>query len=180
MKTRGSRSTQGLVWIMDTNNIINLSVYLTSQCYTNYPSRRLQNMKNNHFPLHTFLRFSLLKYLRGLLDLIVGFHWSARGDLEPSYACMNFFPPVNSVNWWQTAFEWRRVQSLVGFSLYTTSTDHSTTGMSSVAYVMQELWSTGNWHLHHDNASAHSSHLIQTFWQKTRLLWFSRLLMLLI
>ena len=25
-----------------------------------------------------------------------------------------------------------------------------------------ELWSTGNWRLHHDNAPAHSSHLIQT------------------
>ncbi|XP_049522073.1 protein GVQW3-like [Dermacentor silvarum] len=26
-----------------------------------------------------------------------------------------------------------------------------------------ELWSTGNWHIHYDNAPAHSSHLIQTF-----------------
>jgi Transposase. len=26
-----------------------------------------------------------------------------------------------------------------------------------------ELWSRGNWRLHHDNAAAHSSHLIQTF-----------------
>ena len=26
-----------------------------------------------------------------------------------------------------------------------------------------ELWSIGNWHLHHDNAPAHSSHLIHTF-----------------
>ena len=26
-----------------------------------------------------------------------------------------------------------------------------------------ELWSIGNWLLHHDNAPAHSSHLIQTF-----------------
>ena len=39
----------------------------------------------------------------------------------------------------------------------------STTAMFSVAYVMlcgrrkrRELWSTGNWRLHHDNAPAHS------------------------
>jgi transposase len=29
-----------------------------------------------------------------------------------------------------------------------------------------DLWSTGNWRLHHDNAPAHSSHLIQTFFGK--------------
>ena len=43
-----------------------------------------------------------------------------------------------------------------------------------------ELWSTGNWRLHHDNAPAHSSHLIQIFYRKTRLLWFARLITLLI
>ena len=32
----------------------------------------------------------------------------------------------------------------------------------------QDLWSTGNWRLHHDNASAHSSHLIQTFLAKNQ------------
>ena len=26
-----------------------------------------------------------------------------------------------------------------------------------------ELWSTGNWRLHHDNDPGHSSHLIKTF-----------------
>ena len=47
-----------------------------------------------------------------------GFKWSglAWGDLQPTYAYMNFFPPVNSVSWWQTAFE--RVCVLVGFSLH--------------------------------------------------------------
>src|SRR5215469_16928823 len=30
----------------------------------------------------------------------------------------------------------------------------------------QDLWSTGNWRLHHDNASAHSSHLIDFFGKK--------------
>ena len=29
-----------------------------------------------------------------------------------------------------------------------------------------KLWSTGNWHLQHNNAPAHSSHLIQTFFGK--------------
>ncbi|XP_076042215.1 histone-lysine N-methyltransferase SETMAR-like [Oratosquilla oratoria] len=29
-----------------------------------------------------------------------------------------------------------------------------------------ELWSTGNWHLHHNNAPAHSSNLIQTFFDE--------------
>jgi histone-lysine N-methyltransferase SETMAR len=32
----------------------------------------------------------------------------------------------------------------------------------------QDLWSTGNWRLHHDNAPAHSSHLIQTFLAKNQ------------
>ena len=62
----------------------------------------------------------------------------------------------------------------------------STTGIvlrhlrDAVRCKRPELWSTGNWHLHHDNAPAYSSHLIQTFWQKTRLLWFARLLSLMI
>ena len=30
----------------------------------------------------------------------------AWGDLEHPNACVNFFPPVNSVSWWQAAFEW--------------------------------------------------------------------------
>ena len=79
---------------------------------------------------------------------------------------------------------------LVGFSLYTTSKHHrvkqspkSTIGMSSVAYVMlcsARDQSCGNWCLHHDNAPTLSSDLIQTFLLKTRLLWFVRLLTLLI
>ena len=43
------------------------------------------------------------------------------------------------------------------------------------------LWSTGNWRLHQDNDPVHSSHLSQTFFgRKTRLLWFARILTLLI
>jgi transposase len=30
----------------------------------------------------------------------------------------------------------------------------------------QQLWANGDWHLHHDNASAHSSSLVQTFLAK--------------
>ena len=32
-----------------------------------------------------------------------GFQWSALAwdDLAPSYPYVNFFPPVNSVSWWQ-------------------------------------------------------------------------------
>ena len=30
----------------------------------------------------------------------------------------------------------------------------------------EDLWSSGNWRLHYDNAPAHSSHLIKNFWQK--------------
>ena len=38
--------------------------------------------------------------------------------LEPSYAYVNFFPPVNSVSWWQAAFKREVVFSaLIGFSL---------------------------------------------------------------
>ena len=43
-----------------------------------------------------------------------------------------------------------------------------------------ELWSRGNWRLHHNNAPAHSSHWFRLFWKKTTLLWFARLLILLI
>ena len=40
-----------------------------------------------------------------------GFQWSvlAWGDLEPSYRSVNFFLPVNSIIWWQAAFEWGSV-----------------------------------------------------------------------
>ena len=31
-----------------------------------------------------------------------------------------------------------------------------------------DLWSTDNWRAHHDNAPAHSSHLIQTFLAKNQ------------
>ena len=33
--------------------------------------------------------------------------WSAPawGDLETSYACVNLFPSVNNVSWWQSSFE---------------------------------------------------------------------------
>jgi len=31
----------------------------------------------------------------------------------------------------------------------------------------QLLWASGDWHLHHDNAPAHSSALVQTFFGKT-------------
>ena len=44
----------------------------------------------------------------------------------------------------------------------------------------EDLWSSGNWRLHHDNAPAHSSNLIKIFWQKNRILCFNRLLSLLI
>ena len=33
----------------------------------------------------------------------------------------------------------------------------------------QQLWVTGNWHLHHDNAPAHSSALVQKFLVKHRI-----------
>jgi transposase len=29
-----------------------------------------------------------------------------------------------------------------------------------------QLWASGNWQLHHDNAPAHSSQLVQAFWAK--------------
>ncbi|XP_070381694.1 histone-lysine N-methyltransferase SETMAR-like [Dermacentor albipictus] len=43
-----------------------------------------------------------------------------------------------------------------------------------------ELWSTGNWRIHHDNDSAHSSHLIQTFLAKNQTTVVQRLLTVLI
>ena len=70
--------------------------------------------------------------------------------------------------------------SLVGFSLFTTSSSRvRTTGLiitkeqyrdvtlrDTVSRKRPELWSTGNWRLHHDNAPAHSSHLIDFFGEK--------------
>ena len=68
---------------------------------------------------------------------------------------------------------------LVEFSLYNTSTHHrveqspkSTTGMSSVAYVMlcgardRSLWSTVNWRLLHDNLQHSPRPLFRFFWRK--------------
>ena len=42
------------------------------------------------------------------------FQWNALawGDLEPSYASVNFFLLANSVSWWQRAFEWGSVLTL--------------------------------------------------------------------
>ena len=47
----------------------------------------------------------------------------------------------------------------------------STTGIlhclhDAVQCKIPKLWSTGNWHFHHNNAPAHSSYLIQTFLAK--------------
>ena len=40
-----------------------------------------------------------------------GLQWIALawGDLEPSYACVNFFPPISSVSWWQAGSWWGSV-----------------------------------------------------------------------
>jgi Transposase. len=39
----------------------------------------------------------------------------------------------------------------------------------AVRHKRPELWLTGNWRLHHNNALAHSSHLIQTYFGENRL-----------
>jgi hypothetical protein len=38
-----------------------------------------------------------------------------------------------------------------------------------------DLWASHNWQLHHDNAPAHSSHLIRVFWPNTAFQLFDRL-----
>jgi len=38
-----------------------------------------------------------------------------------------------------------------------------------------DLWAAKTWQLHHDNAPAHSLHLIQGFWLNTTFPWFVRL-----
>jgi hypothetical protein len=45
--------------------------------------------------------------LESIRFFFFAFQWSALvwGDLEPSYACMNFSPPVKSIRWWQAAYE---------------------------------------------------------------------------
>ena len=67
--------------------------------------------------------------------------------------------------------------AVVGFTLYTTNTHEGKRKKitkecyknilrlvrDAVRRKRLELWSTGNWLLHHDNAPAHSSHLIQSF-----------------
>ena len=72
-------------------------------------------------------------YIRGLLEKYPtlfflrkpgGFQWSvlAWGDLEPSYARVNFFPPVKSISWYGKQHLSEVVFSaLVVFSLYTKS-----------------------------------------------------------
>ena len=79
------------------------------------------------------------------VKISIGFQWSALawGALETSYACVHFSRlSIASVDGKQHLSE-VVFSALVGFPLYTTSTRHrvkqspkSTTGMSSVAYVM--------------------------------------------
>ena len=62
------------------------------------------------FSLHTRL---LEKYLTiFIFRKRAGFQWIALawGDIEFSYACVHFFPPVNCFSWWKAAFEWGNVQ----------------------------------------------------------------------
>ena len=74
-----------------------------------------------------------------------GFQWSALawGNLEPSYACVNFYclsnTPVDGKQYLSEVV----FSALIRFLLYTTSTDHkvkqspkSTTGIFSITYVM--------------------------------------------
>ena len=51
---------------------------------------------------------SVEKYQTFFLRKSGVFQWGtlAWGNLELSYACVNFFLPVNSISWWQAAFEW--------------------------------------------------------------------------
>ena len=69
--------------------------------------------------------------------------WSALawGDLELSYAYVNVFPPVNSVSWWQEAFDWDSVYC---------------SRRIFIARKMTELQKERTWFIH--------------FWRKTRLL----------
>lgn len=46
----------------------------------------------------------------------------------------------------------------------------------AVWHKKPELWTSHDWHLHHDNAAAHSSHLTQGFLAKYEFLRFTKLL----
>jgi len=46
---------------------------------------------------------------------------------------------------------------------------------NAVRCKRSDLWAAGTWLLHHDNAPAHSSQLIQIFLAKHNILWFDRL-----
>ena len=70
--------------------------------------------------LHKIIRRScFLNHIWGLLEKHPTFfsqkpgecQWSMLpwGDLEPWYACVNFFLPVYSVSWWKAPFEWDAV-----------------------------------------------------------------------
>ena len=99
-----------------------------------------------------------------------GFQLSALawGDLEPSYACVNFFClSIASVDGKQNLSE-VVFSALVVFSLYTTSTyrrvkksPEYNTRISSVTYVI--LWGASDWRFGQQAIDpAHSLHFIQT------------------
>ena len=102
--------------------------------------------------------------------------WSmlAWGDLEPSYAYMNFFYVSRRI--FIVHHEYAPQGQTITKEYYR---DVLRRPCDAVRRERLELWSIVNWRLHQDNAPAHSSHLIKTFFlRKTRLLWFARLLTL--
>ena len=68
--------------------------------------------RNQQIHVFSITYYSVRKVSELFLQKPGGFQWGARpwGDLEPLYACLNFSPPVNSISWWQAAFEWGSVQ----------------------------------------------------------------------
>ena len=94
-------------WIVKCN-----TVYSGEDLYTIY-EREHTVVKWNI----VYSREDLFHSVRKVSDLFLffrkpgGFQWNVLpwGDHEPSYAFMIFFPPANSVSWWQTEFEWGSV-----------------------------------------------------------------------
>ena len=84
--------------------------------YIRCPVQAMKLLIVKPYPLLILIHFVVLYCsLIQVSDLILkksgGLQLSALawGDLEPSYAYVNFSPPLNSVSWRQAAFEWRSV-----------------------------------------------------------------------
>ena len=95
----------------------------------------------------------LEKYLTFFLCKPGGYHWSALawGNLEPSYACMGFFPAVHSVSWWQATFDWGSVKCFRQIFIVRKMTEQLDLRKSNFMLKSHRTFWTPQWPLLHEH-----------------------------